>query len=126
MSVTVIMLIAIAILILVIVSGPPIPLAFAGAIIWLVFALEVDSRILFTTAYGNVKAFILVALPLFILAGGVMAGGHIGDVLVVDRMLHREDQRRSDRCVGLRKRFVWLCLRQRNGNVNLHRFNPRA
>jgi len=82
MSVTVIMLIAIAILILVIVSGPPIPLAFAGAIIWLVFALEVDSRILFTTAYGNVKAFILVALPLFILAGGVMAGGHIGDVLV--------------------------------------------
>lgn len=82
MTTTVIMLIAVAILVLVIIAGPPIPLAFAGAITWLVFALDIKTPILFITAYGNVKAFILVALPLFILAGGVMAGGHIGDVLI--------------------------------------------
>lgn len=82
MSSELILLIGIIILIIAIIAGPPIPLAFAGSIVWLVFALGVDSRVLLSTAYGTVKAFILVALPLFILAGGIMAGGNIGKVLV--------------------------------------------
>jgi len=82
MSVQLAMVSSICLLIFFIVSGPPIPLAFAGAITFLVGAVGVDPRILLTTGYGNVKAYILVALPLFILAGGLMSNGAIGDKLV--------------------------------------------
>jgi len=82
MSVGLAMVISIVLLTIFIVSGPPIPLAFGGAITFLVFAVGVDPRILMPSGYGNVKAYILVALPLFILAGALMSSSAIGDRLV--------------------------------------------
>jgi C4-dicarboxylate transporter DctM subunit len=82
MSTAAAMISCLILLIFFIISGPPIPLAFAGAIIYLVLVMNVDPRMLLSTGYGNVKAYILVALPLFIVAGGVMSDGAIGDVLV--------------------------------------------
>lgn len=82
MSVTLAMLTSIAVLIFIIISGPPIPFAFAGAICYLVAVLDMNPASLFPAGYNNIKAYILVALPLFILAGGLMSHSNIGDNLV--------------------------------------------
>ncbi|MGJ0203276.1 TRAP transporter large permease subunit [Leucobacter sp. gxy201] len=69
-------------LITLIVVGVPIVYAFGAVIIWLVIALGYEPSFLIPTAYNSLNGVVLLAIPLFVMAGGVMAKGEIGEALV--------------------------------------------
>ncbi len=82
MSLGLAMITSIMFLILIIVTGPPIPFAFAGACTYLVATIGVNPLILMPSGYNSIQAYVLIALPLFILAGSLMSSSSIGDGLV--------------------------------------------
>ena len=82
MSLGLAMITSIILLIILIITGPPIPFAFAGACTYLVATIGVNPAILFPSGYNNIQSYVLIALPLFILAGSLMTSSSIGDSLV--------------------------------------------
>lgn len=76
------MAILFVILVGLLVAGVPIPFSFGGAILYLIFVLGFDPSSLFATSYTQLSSVTLLAIPLFILAGGVMEKGRIGEALV--------------------------------------------
>ena len=82
MSLGLAMITSILLLIFLIVTGPPIPFAFAGACTYLVATIGVNPSILMPSGYNNIQSYVLIALPLFILAGSLMSSSSIGDGLV--------------------------------------------
>lgn len=78
------MIIAIALLILVIALfvGIPIPFAFFASAIYLIFIQGYDPGFLLPFGYSKMSSIVLLAIPLFILAGGIMERGRIGEKLV--------------------------------------------
>lgn len=70
------------ILVVLLLSGVPVPFSFAGATIYLVAIFGTDPFALFSTSYTQLSAVTLVAIPLFIMAGGIMEKGKIGAALV--------------------------------------------
>ncbi|MGL4484133.1 MAG: TRAP transporter large permease [Anaerovoracaceae bacterium] len=75
-------LIAVAVLIIVLVIGVPIPLAFFASTVTLVYLGGYDPSFLLPYGYNKASSIILVAIPLFILAGSLMEKGGIGESLV--------------------------------------------
>jgi len=75
-------LIAFAILVVLLLIGVPVPFSFGGAVVWLVFTLGYEPSFLLPTAYSKLSGVVLLAIPLFIMAGGIMEKGKIGDALV--------------------------------------------
>ena len=71
-----------AILIVLLVSGVPVPFSFGGAILYLIYTLGTDPYALFASSYTQLSSFNLLAIPLFILAGGIMEEGKIGEALI--------------------------------------------
>ena len=69
-------------LIVLLVSGVPVPFSFGGAIIFLVVIYGFPPAGLLQTAYAKLGSVTLLAIPMFILAGGVMEKGNIGRALV--------------------------------------------
>ncbi|GAB1475667.1 TRAP transporter large permease [Bacillota bacterium] len=78
----IIMISILLILIVLLISGVPVPFSFGGAIIFLVALYGFDPTALFSTAYSKLGSITLLAIPMFILAGGIMEKGKIGKALV--------------------------------------------
>lgn len=76
------LLIAIIILIVVLVIGVPVPFAFGSALVWSVLTLGYDFHTLIPYGYNKITSVVLLCVPLFILSGGYMEKGKIGDALV--------------------------------------------
>lgn len=87
------MSVAIGFLILVglIILGVPIAFAFGATTIWLTVTLGYSPDFLFPTAYAKLNGVVLLAIPLFIMAGGLMEKGNIGNALVgfIERFVGR-------------------------------------
>ena len=76
--------IAVSLLILVaaIVIGIPVPFCFTLSIIWLHITLGVSPQFFHRTAYSQISSIVLLAIPLFILSGGIVTKGKIGEAMV--------------------------------------------
>jgi len=76
--------VAIGLLILVaaLVIGVPVPWAFGVTVIWLAFSLGYQTDFLLSTGYTQLNSVVLLAIPLFILAGSIMEKGSIGNALI--------------------------------------------
>ena len=75
------MLIAILILFFTLIIGVPVPFSFGASVIYLVGMLGYDPSFLLPSGYSKLSAVVLLAIPLFIMAGGVMEKGRIGGAL---------------------------------------------
>ena len=75
---------AISILVLIVglVLGMPIPYAFGAAFLWLTYFFGFNPSTLLASGYTQINSTILLAIPLFVLAGKVMEKGLIGDALI--------------------------------------------
>ena len=74
--------VSVLILIVGLVVGMPIPYAFGGSFLWLTYSLGFNPSTLLASGYTQINSTILLAIPLFVLAGKVMEKGHIGDALI--------------------------------------------
>ena len=74
--------ISLLILVIALIIGVPVPFCFILSIIWLHFSLGVDPRFFHLTAYSQLSSVVLLAIPLFIMSGGIITKGKIGDALV--------------------------------------------
>ncbi|MCF6409108.1 TRAP transporter large permease [Pseudalkalibacillus salsuginis] len=76
------MLIALLILIFTLIIGIPIPFVFLATVIYLVFALGYDPSFLIPYGFSKLNNTVLLAIPLFIMAGSIMSIGGIGKRIV--------------------------------------------
>lgn len=76
------MLIALGILIVTLVIGVPIPFVFLMTVIFLIFSLGYDPSFLIPYGFSKLNNMVLLAIPLFIMAGGIMSRGGIGKRIV--------------------------------------------
>jgi len=83
--------IAIVILLATIIIGLPIPLAFLGSAIYLIFFAGYDPSFLISYGYSKMGSPVLLCIPMFIIAGALMTKGGIGAKLVsaVEKILGR-------------------------------------
>lgn len=75
-------LISFALILFFMLLGLPVALTFGVAIIYLVASLGFDPAFLLPTAYSKLGSVVMLAIPLFILAGGIMEKGKIGGALL--------------------------------------------
>ncbi|MFA7660528.1 MAG: TRAP transporter large permease [Anaerovoracaceae bacterium] len=75
-------IIAIAVLIVVLLLGVPIPFAFFASSLSLVWLGNYDYTFLLPYGYAQVSSLILIAIPLFVLAGELMERSGIGESLI--------------------------------------------
>src|SRR5699024_8601805 len=65
------------------VIGVPVPLCFAGAVIFLLMFGDIGSAAFLVGAgYGKISSVVIIALPLYILAGNIMSQGGIANRLI--------------------------------------------
>ncbi|MEL7565529.1 MAG: TRAP transporter large permease [Dehalobacterium sp.] len=76
------MLIGFGILLFLIILGVPVVFAFGATVIWFVFSMGYNAKFIFSTMYSNLDSVVLLAIPLFIMVGGIMEKGNIGSALV--------------------------------------------
>ncbi len=78
------MILAITFIILValLLLGVPVPFSFGGATIFLIAVFGFDPAAIFATSFTQLSSITLLAIPLFIIAGGIMEKGHIGEALI--------------------------------------------
>ncbi len=69
-------------LLLLLILGVPVMYCFASVIIILSFSEGYSALGIMPSMYGKISNVVLLAIPLFIMAGGVMGRGRIADVLV--------------------------------------------
>jgi len=74
--------ITIFLLIIAIVVGIPIFFAFSISLIYMVVTMGYQSGALLSSGYSKLNTVVLLAIPLFILAGGIIERGKIGGALV--------------------------------------------
>ena len=74
--------IAIVILLITLVIGVPVPFCFGASIMVIVLGGGYQSDFLLPAGYIQISSVVLLAIPLFILAGAIMERGKIGDALV--------------------------------------------
>ena len=75
------LIIAFIILVATIIIGVPVIYAFGLTSVWLVYSLGFDASFVFTTMYSKMNGVVLLAIPLFIILGGVMEKGGVGSAL---------------------------------------------
>ena len=76
LAVTIILLVAF------ILWGMPIFAAFGGALLYAVVTMDLNIGALLPSGYSRLNTVVLLAIPLFILAGGIMQRGQLGTHLV--------------------------------------------
>jgi len=74
--------IALLLLVILLMIGVAVPFAFFTTIIYLIFSLGYDSSFLVPYGFSQIGNVVLLAIPLFIMAGGLMDRGGIGDKIV--------------------------------------------
>ena len=62
--------------------GIPVPMAFFGTSLILVFLGGYDTSFLLPYGYTKVSSYVLLAIPLFIMAGGIIERSNMGEKLV--------------------------------------------
>ncbi|MCI8650186.1 MAG: TRAP transporter large permease [Anaerotruncus sp.] len=72
----------VGILIITLLIGVPIPFCFGASVISMVYTLGYSPDSLLASGYTQISSVVLLAMPLFILSGGIMEKGKIGDALV--------------------------------------------
>lgn len=84
-------IISIVVLIGGLVLGMPIPFAFGAAFLWITYSMGFKPNTLLASGYTQINSTILLAIPLFVLAGKVMEKGRIGEALIglVERFVGR-------------------------------------
>lgn len=75
-------LIAFIILIILLVIGVPVVYSFGAAVIFLSTTVGFTATSAFPTMYDKLSSVVLLSIPMFIIAGGVMEKGRIGDALI--------------------------------------------
>ena len=71
------------ILVVLLVIGVPVPFCFSAAVIFLVIAGDYPSAtFLIPAGFGKISSIVILAIPLYILAGGLMSQGGIAGRLV--------------------------------------------
>ncbi len=75
-------IIGIIMLVALLIIGVPVPFCFAGSVIFMIIAGGYDSSLSLHFGYYKMNALILLAIPMFIIAGGIMSRGGIGERLV--------------------------------------------
>lgn len=118
--------IAVSILILMValIIGMPIPYAFGASFIWIAYSLDFQTDFLLAAGYSQLNSVVLLAIPLFVLAGGIMEKGQIGESLVglVERFVGRF-KGGLGRCGGSCERDFRFHFRKRFGHAFLYRFH---
>lgn len=82
MGISLLALIGVAILIILLIIGVPVPFSFAAAMVFMMVVGGYDSSMALHFGYYKLNSLILLAMPLFIMAGGIMGEGGIGERLV--------------------------------------------
>lgn len=75
-------LIGFLILLFLIVLGVPVVFSFGAVVIWFAVFKGLNGQLVFSSMFSNLDSIILLAIPLFILVGGIMERGNIGSILV--------------------------------------------
>lgn len=75
-------LFAIGLLMLLMIFGIPVAWAFAGVLMYLVWAYDVNTTTLLLQGFRSLDSVILLALPLFVLAGYLMQSGGVAERLI--------------------------------------------
>jgi tripartite ATP-independent transporter DctM subunit len=75
-------LIALLLLFVTLTLGIPVPFAFLASTAYLLFAGGYSPSFLLPYGFSKMSTIVLLAIPLFIMAGGIMERGKIGDKLV--------------------------------------------
>lgn len=73
---------SLAILILLLLVGVPVPFAFLGSILYLIFTQDYEHSFLLPYGFSEMSTSVLLAIPLFIMAGGILDRGNTADALV--------------------------------------------
>lgn len=83
--------ISILILVILMIAGAPIGFAFAVAVLFMIVALGYDPQFLLPYSFNRMSTVLLLAIPFFIIAGGLMEKGNITKhlVLFVNSMVSR-------------------------------------
>ncbi|WP_077603437.1 TRAP transporter large permease [Oceanobacillus sojae] len=76
------LIIAVLLLIILLIIGVPAVFAFLAATIFLVMTLDYDPSFLLPYGYSQLSSTVLLAIPLFIIAGKLMEYGGIGNVII--------------------------------------------
>ncbi len=74
--------ISLLLLVILFLSGVPIAFGFTGAVLFLIFIFGYDPQFLLPYSFKKLYSLVLLALPLFVIAGGVMEKGNITEPLV--------------------------------------------
>ena len=72
----------IILLILLLILGVKVPFCFGATIIWYAYTLKLGTSWIISNGYAKINSILLLSIPMFILAGGIMERGKIGDVLI--------------------------------------------
>ena len=108
---------------IVLVMGLPVPFAFGAVMIYLAIFADTDATTFLVSGHWRMNNLVLLAIPLFILAGGIMEKGRIAEALCGPRgTLCGSSTRRFSRCRRRRQRRIWCDLWQRSGNADLYWF----
>lgn len=73
---------AILLLVITLLLGLPVPFAFFTSSIWILLVGGYNYNFLFTHGYNSIGSIVLLAIPLFIMAGGIMQRGNIAESLI--------------------------------------------
>lgn len=77
-----IIVISVLIMIVTLVIGVPVPFSFGASVLYLIGALGISPDFLIPSGYNKMANLVLICIPLFIITGGIMRKGKLGDVLV--------------------------------------------
>lgn len=75
-------IIALVILVVGLILGMPIPFSFGASFLWLTYSMDFNPNTLLASGYTQINSVVLLAIPLFVLAGKIMEKGQIGDALI--------------------------------------------
>lgn len=70
------------VLLLLLIVGVPIPFSFLGSALLLIVTLDYDPSFLLPFGYSKMNTIVILAIPLFIIAGGLINRAKVGDKLV--------------------------------------------
>jgi len=62
--------------------GVPVPVAFFGGALFMIFSGGYDPSFLLPYAYSKASSYVLLAIPLYIIAGGIIERGDMGGKLI--------------------------------------------
>src|SRR5690625_3099527 len=79
---TIHIIIAFVLLIFLLIIGVPVVFTFMASAVYLVFMLGYDPSFLVPYGFNELKSPLLLAIPLFIIAGSIMEKGGIGKIIV--------------------------------------------